>query len=492
MAMVVSRHEKYAVAVYLLVTVLFFSLALPYANGQELEPLLFLVNGELVPIAYEENGIVKGVVIDIAEALGKKIDRAIEIRAMDWPTAQAQVISGEADALLQINCTPSREEIFSFSGPLLPSEFVIVRRHDQPEIKRLADLEDKRVAVEAGGFAYDLLRGHERIETVLVLSVLQGLEFLQMGDIDALVADRWIAEYALAQSGISGIQIAREPLEVSYSQIAVKKGNAELLELINDGLQEIEGDGTLDKILADWRGKNVVYLTEEQIMRTVVGTVITILFAISFISIFFVVKLKRLNHELEAKVAFRTQELAAANEHLQLANAELERQSTLDQLTQIPNRRGFESLFERAWGLSLRYQQPLSLVIIDVDRFKSVNDQYGHLMGDQYLKELATVLRETVRRPGDAVARLAGDEFVALLLNTTENGAVHVAEAMRSKVEALSTQEAHGVEFSASFGIATLIPDNDMLPTDLIALADQALYKAKEGGRNKVVAASEI
>lgn len=95
-------------------------------------------------------------------------------------------------------------------------------------------------------------------------------------------------------------------------------------------------------------------------------------------------KLKRLNQALEVKVADRTQELAVANRRLQTANAALEKQSKLDQLTQILNRRGFNAVYEKAWDICQRLQQPLSFIIIDVDNFKTVNDKLGHLTGDQF------------------------------------------------------------------------------------------------------------
>ncbi|MCK9526457.1 MAG: diguanylate cyclase [Limnochordia bacterium] len=489
------KYARHAFGVCLVVTIL--SCLLCFGSASELtedqEPLVFLVNAKLAPIAYEESGIAKGVVVDIARALGDKIERPIEIIAMDWVEAQVQVLMGQADALLQMNRNAARESVFSFSNPLLQSEFVIFRRKNDPHIQRAADLQGKRVGVEAGGYAYELLSRDERIEIVLVPVTLQGLESLKSGDLDALVVDRWIGEYELARSGLSGIQISREPLEVSYSHIAVRRENDQLLELINYGLQEINSDGTLERILDDWRGKSVLYVTAEQVRIIAVLTVTSVLFAISSVSIFFVVKLKRLNQDLEARVLARTQELAMVNECLEIANDELEKQSMLDQLTQIPNRRGFDAFFTRAWGMGRRCQQSLAVIAIDIDRFKSVNDDFGHLMGDQYLQELAHLLRETIRRPGDAVARLGGDEFVCVLLDTTEDGAAWVAEDIRAKIENLTiTTEGGETRFSASLGVAALIPDQEQVSTSLLALADQALYKAKAGGRNRVFRASEI
>jgi len=318
------RHSRFAgIVIVILLSVLCGS-APALARDQT---LVFLANEKLTPIAYAQNGIAKGVVVDIAKALGEKIGRPVEIMTMDWEKAQAQVADGQADALLQINCTPGREEIYSFSEPLLPSEFVIIKRQDSMDIHGSEDLVGKRVGVEIGGYPYDLLSGNGDIDRVAILSPAQGIEFLKSKELDALVMDRWIGEYALAQAGASGLLIAREPFVVNQSHIAVKKGNDQLLELINQGLQEIKSDGTLDRILQNWRGKNVIYVTAERMTRVAVTASLAILLVISSISIFFVVKLRKLNQALEVKVAERTQELALANRRLQTANGVLKKHS---------------------------------------------------------------------------------------------------------------------------------------------------------------------
>ena len=462
------------------------------ALAQEREPILCLVNGRIPPISYIENGIAKGVVVDIVQAIGEKIERPIEVRAMDWPEAQAQVLAGDADVLLHINRNEDRERNLSFSRPLLPSEFVILRRNGNPEIQQLVDLAGKRVGVEPGGHAHSLLKESDSIETVFTLSPAEGLRLLKTGDVDALVMDRWIGEYELAKSGISGVQIARDPLEKSSTHMAVRKGNAELLALIDRGLEEIANDGTLDQILNDWRGKNVVYMTQEQITRVITGTVAALLLVLLSIALYFIVKLRRLNRVLDARVAQRTKELAMANERLRKANMALEEMPTLDPLTQTLNRRGFDQFLQKAWRVCRRMQLPLALIMIDVDGLKAVNDSHGHLSGDQHLREVGRLLNNATTRSTDAVARIGGDEFACVLFDTAEDGAFAVAEAARRQMAETKIVEGANVDFSASFGVASLIPDPDMVSNELIALADRALYKAKASGRNKVVRASEL
>ena len=130
---------------------------------------------------------------------------------------------------------------------------------------------------------------------------------------------------------------------------------------------------------------------------------------------------------------------------------------------------------------------PLALIMIDIDRFKLFNDTYGHLSGDQALIRIAEVIKAVIKRSSDLAARFGGEEFVVMLMNTTAEGAAVVAEEIRKRVEELGieNEETENV-ITVSLGIASVVPDNELAPNELIDAADRALYKAKEDGRNKV------
>ena len=133
----------------------------------------------------------------------------------------------------------------------------------------------------------------------------------------------------------------------------------------------------------------------------------------------------------------------------------------------------------------------LSLIFCDVDDFKAFNDTYGHQTGDNCLRSVARVLSSEIKRPADLAARYGGEEFAVILPNTSAEGAFHQAESFRSAIETLLMPHAGsstGDYVTVSFGVATFVPGDDAAPEDLIAKADEALYKAKESGRNKVVA----
>ncbi|WP_171034286.1 sensor domain-containing diguanylate cyclase [Lichenicoccus roseus] len=178
----------------------------------------------------------------------------------------------------------------------------------------------------------------------------------------------------------------------------------------------------------------------------------------------------------------------------QEANLRLERIANVDVLTGLANRRNFDDALEKEWRRAARERTALSLIMIDIDRFKNFNDLYGHLYGDQCLKSVATALLTIVQRPGDLAARYGGEEFAVILSVTEHKGAMLVARAIRDAVASLSLHHAGnnncGGIVTISLGVATAYPQADDLGlawSRLVGEADVRLYEAKRTGRNRVV-----
>jgi diguanylate cyclase (GGDEF)-like protein len=185
---------------------------------------------------------------------------------------------------------------------------------------------------------------------------------------------------------------------------------------------------------------------------------------------------RQLNARLEV-----AQRLLDSNGDLERMNARLTELATTDDLTGLKNRRHFREALESAFSLAARQGLPLSLVLFDVDHFKSLNDAFGHPAGDGVLKALAAILRDQVR-PYDQLARHGCEEFALILIATDADGARAVAERMRAAI-AGHPWPLHPV--TASFGVATIPPDC-VSALDLVDAADRALYHSKERGRNLV------
>jgi diguanylate cyclase (GGDEF)-like protein len=162
--------------------------------------------------------------------------------------------------------------------------------------------------------------------------------------------------------------------------------------------------------------------------------------------------------------------------------------SMIDQLTNIPNRRSFDDRLRVEWKHAIREHEPISMMILDLDRFKTVNDTYGHQQGDVVLQTIAGVFFKVLKRPTDFAARWGGEEFVVLMPNTSLEGALDVAENLRHEVEDTLIPNANGsdIKITLSIGVTSLQPTVDSSMDAFFSKADKALYNAKEAGRNKV------
>ena len=180
---------------------------------------------------------------------------------------------------------------------------------------------------------------------------------------------------------------------------------------------------------------------------------------------------------------------ARVNTHIRIVDQmrTIERIGLIDPLTKIANRRGFESRLDAEWKRAVREKTSISVLMMDIDKFKNYNDTYGHQQGDEVLKTFADVCMKTLLRPVDFAARWGGEEFVILLPDTDLNGAAEVAERVRKNVEdtVIHTEDGAETGITVSIGVNSLIPDSGALTDDFIKKADQALYKAKESGRNR-------
>ena len=166
----------------------------------------------------------------------------------------------------------------------------------------------------------------------------------------------------------------------------------------------------------------------------------------------------------------------------------IERLSMIDQLTNIPNRRNFDNRLKMEWSRAIREKTSISLLMIDVDKFKVYNDTYGHQQGDVVLRTISNVYMRTLRRPGDFAARWGGEEFAVLLPVSDVGGALLIAEQVRANVEntPIPCPDGGVTKVTISIGVNTELPNNSSSLDGFISGADSALYAAKEKGRNKV------
>ncbi len=198
---------------------------------------------------------------------------------------------------------------------------------------------------------------------------------------------------------------------------------------------------------------------------------------------------KRSLHEKAVELEEKVGELTLLKGELEKANRKLEGLSSIDGLTGIPNRRKLDEFIDMEWRRGARNRYPVSFIMVDIDFFKNYNDNYGHLEGDNCLRKVAYAIGCSAKRPGDLVARYGGEEFGVVLGETNLEGAMVVAEKIRSGVENLSIEHGYSPvsdRVTVSVGVASALPERNSTADVIISAADNALYLSKNEGRNRI------
>ena len=258
---------------------------------------------------------------------------------------------------------------------------------------------------------------------------------------------------------------------------------------------------TLASIVAIWY---LAFLETKGLIEPVVGSAyrnsidLTVVFILISLVVYFLIRsltkaLDNSQRELSERIRIESEReeliarLSKEVTERKLAQDELQKLARTDALTGLFNRRYFFEIAEKEFAESIRYGRPLSVIILDLDLFKEINDTYGHLVGDQALIHIGELLLKAIRTP-DTAARYGGEEFVVLLPETESSQAMLFAERLRKLVDDSPTQNGNdSISLTASFGVAGYQTKDGETFDQLISKADQALYMAKGNGRNQVV-----
>ena len=199
--------------------------------------------------------------------------------------------------------------------------------------------------------------------------------------------------------------------------------------------------------------------------------------------------IRKENGDVDSLVGFMfdISERKKQEQQLEILQRQLEEFSYKDGLTGIANRRLFDEFFAREWQSAIRLQQPLSILLIDLDYFKQYNDQHGHLQGDQCLREIAQLWTTCCSRPRDLVSRFGGEEFAIVLPETDETAAIQIAESLLQALNNAKLPHCASTisdYVSCSIGVKTIIPTEQQDRVGFLSEVDQNLYYAKQNGRN--------
>lgn len=454
-----------------LILVLFVTSTAVMCKEHNKVPLRFLGNINYAPLLFMNNDTPTGLGIELVHEVLHSAQIDAELELMEWHEAQNQMEAGKADALIVINKSQDRLQRYDFSEPLLESDFSIFHHISRPEITSLNSLAGLKVGSEKGGYARLILENNPNIEIIKIPNWLTGFRMIEAGTIDALLTEKWIGEYTLSQHQIRDIAISPIPIKKTTSYIAVAKGNKALLDKINEGLRELSETGIRERILSRWSSESITYITDRE-LNAERSHKLMLLLAIALLSIL---------GALGMYSMYQQRIIKQQNQKLQDYNTQLEELFVTDKLTGLYNRHKLDETLISELSRFKRYLTPLSVIIMDIDFFKSINDTYGHQVGDEVLKNIAH-LSKNVLRSSDVLGRWGGEEFLFICPETNLESTYILAEKLRSVLEFHKFVNVGNI--TASFGVttATIGASSD----DLIGQADGALYKAKSKGRNRV------
>lgn len=269
----------------------------------EQKPLLFLGDKDYPPLAYLENGVAKGMDVDLTKALAGPLQREVRVELMDWNLAQEKVLKGEADGLIGLSISDDRRKTYDFAAPTFTRDFGLIVRDNQMTIHDVSDLKGKRVGVTAGGFPRKYFQSQPDIQLVLIDNYEDGFNRLANGTIDAIGADLWVAAYLIEKENVHGVSIVGKPFATTQEALAIPKGNPALLEQINRATESLKADGTVAKIENDWRPQQIVFASRQRIRELLVQSSIAILAVLSAGMALWILTLRRqinVRHKAEA------------------------------------------------------------------------------------------------------------------------------------------------------------------------------------------------
>ncbi|MDN4502202.1 diguanylate cyclase [Alteromonadaceae bacterium BrNp21-10] len=402
------------------------------------------------------------------------------IETSSWRQSLDNLRADKCELLPLLNQTEERSIFMNFTAVYVMLPAVMVTQKGIKDVKTFADLEGKTVALVDGyRFQEVLARQNSNIIQVLVESESIALQMVANAEVDAMVGTLLLVSNEIKRLGLPYIQISSSPEYYDNLRVGVAKNQPILLSIMDKAVRSIN-DAQQDDIFRQWSTN--AYTEEADYSNFWWG-----FFSVLFVSLFMgyryyvlamnSVHLDSKNFELDLK----NRELLKLQEQLKKRNQKLEYLSTHDSLTNLVNRHFFEENVEKERNRAKRNANVMSLLLIDLDNFKIINDTFGHTAGDNVLFEVAKVLKQQVRSV-DVVGRWGGEEFIILLPDTGLSDAVPLAERIREAVYHIDVIGLHKV--SCSIGVMEFAPTEDL--NTAFVQVDKALYKAKEAGRNRV------
>ncbi|MDD3445458.1 MAG: diguanylate cyclase [Zavarzinia sp.] len=431
----------------------------PYerAHVEHLGSIRFCADPDWMPFEWVDGaGRHRGIGADILALVAQRVGLTLELRqTADWGESLAAARSGQCGLLSFLNRTPEREQWLRFTEPVFDDPNVIVTREEHALVSDPHDLAGETMVLPEGTSIEERIRrDYPEIRIVLTASEQEAMRMVSDRRADMTLRSLIVAAYTIRNEGLFNLKIAgRMPEYTNRLRIAVTNGDTILRDILDKGVATLT-DEDRERIVNAYVSIRIEQPVDYDLLARVVGGVIAALMIAAAI-IWYMTRLNR----------------------------ELRRQSRTDALTGLANRKVVEMRLGAEIARARRRSLPLSVIMVDVDHFKSVNDHFGHAVGDRVLTGIARHIETGIRRQ-DLAGRFGGEEFVVICPESGVEGAVGVAERIRLATAAADFGLGHPLTISA--GVAALRPEDTM--ENLLTRCDGALYAAKHAGRNRTVA----
>ena len=401
----------------------------------------------------------KGQHVGIAAELLKRVAQRSGVSLQlvptrNWDESLAASQAGRCQVLSFLNQSPKRDAWLVFTDPVLVDDNVLITREEHPFVADLASVEGEVLALPKGTSVEEWLRrDFPQLRLMLVDSEAQAFEAVNRRQADMTMRSLVVAASTLKREGWFNLKIAGQvPGYGNQLRIGVAKDQTALRDRLNVGVASLTA-GERRQIVDKYLSIHVTTAVDTRPLAWLGAVLVAVLLTSSY----WIWRLRRVNAQLQ---------------HL----------SRSDALTGLYNRAGFDEIFQRELARAQRFGTGLSVILLDIDFFKRINDQLGHTAGDSVLRELALLLRAVVRNV-DSVTRWGGEEFLVICPATQPQQALVLAERILLAVRA----HVFGIQppITVSAGLASLQPGQN--PDTLFTQADKALLQAKRQGRDRLV-----
>jgi len=413
----------------------------------------------------DKNGQYVGITADFFKIFQQEIGIPIKpLKTRTWTEAIQAAKNRQCDIFSLAMETEDRKQYMNFTSPYLRFPLVMATRMDVAFIDDIRRLKKSKIGIVKGYAFNEIIRKkYPNIEVVDVENINDGLQKVVNGELFGFVETIASISHAIQRDFVGELKIAGKFPEKWAFSIGVRN-DAPLLLNIFEKMVKALPPATSQKIINK-------YISVRYEQKPDYRLLIWVLVAAAILGFFGL---------------YHYRKLSKINKQLHILKDNLQEQANRDPLTGLYNRRYFHNIANDLINLAHREKIPLSIIMVDIDFFKKINDNYGHAAGDIIIQRMADIMLDFIRK-SDIVARIGGEEFVILLPNTDLQGAVKLASKLREQVAEETVKTTHGdhVQFTISLGVAALENTDTTIDT-LLNNADKALYQAKHSGKNRV------